>query len=87
MIFIIDVLFWSGKLIFYLLLLFSDNRLKKYAQERKELLDEITKLKFELEEERIKSSGNCFSMMNGSENDEFDDTSKKKRQQTLGIYF
>ena len=51
-----------------------DNILKKYAQERKELLDEMTKLKFELEEERIKSSGNCFGMMNGADN-EFDESS------------
>lgn len=53
-----------------------DNRLKKYAQERKELLEEITKLKFELEEERMKSSSNCFGLMNGSDAEDFDESSK-----------
>lgn len=38
------------------------------------MLDEINKLKFELEEERIKSSGNCFNIINGSEED-FDESS------------
>lgn len=52
----------------------ADGRLKKYAQERKELLSEISKLKLELEEERIKSSGNCFGMMNGSDNEDLDES-------------
>lgn len=57
-------------------MIFADERLKKYAQERKELLNEIGKLKVELEEEKIRSSGNCFNMMNGSDNEDFDDSSK-----------
>ena len=52
----------------------TDSILKKYAQDRKELLDEMAKLKFELEEERMKTSGNGFGMMNGSDN-EFDESS------------
>lgn len=63
-----------------LVIIFSiaDSRLKKYAQERKELLSEITKLKLELDAERIKSSGNCSSILNGSDNDDFDESSIKK---------
>lgn len=56
-----------------------DNRLKKYAQERKELLEEITKLKFELEEERMKSSSNCFGLMNGSDAEDFDESKETSR--------
>ncbi|XKL65522.1 hypothetical protein PGB90_008942 [Kerria lacca] len=55
-----------------------DGKLKKYAQERKDMLDEINKLKFELEEERIKSSGNCFNIINGSEED-FDESRETSR--------
>ena len=45
-------------------------------------MDEMTKLKFELEEERIKSSGNCFGTMNGSDNDEFDESSELESAST-----
>lgn len=49
--------------------------MKKYAQERKDLLDEVAKLKFDLEEERIRSSGHCYNLMNGSDNEDYDDSS------------
>ncbi|KAK7602190.1 hypothetical protein V9T40_009631 [Parthenolecanium corni] len=56
-----------------------DDRLKKYAQERKDLLDEVSKLKFELEEERIRSSGQCYNLMNGSDNEDFEDSKETSR--------
>lgn len=59
----------------YFFSLCLDDRLKKYAQERKDLLDEVSKLKFELEEERIRSSGQCYNLMNGSDNEDFEDSS------------
>lgn len=58
----------------YSILFHSDNRLKKYAQERKDLLDQVAKLKYELEEERIRS-GQCYNLMNGLNNEDFDDSS------------
>ncbi|XP_065200201.1 leucine-rich repeat flightless-interacting protein 2 isoform X2 [Planococcus citri] len=61
-----------------------DSRLKKYAQERKELLSEISKLKLELEEERIKSSGNCFGSMNGNNNDDYDES--RETSKLVGDY-
>lgn len=69
---------FADVILFYLLcpfLLLLDSRLKKYAQERKDLLDEVAKLRYDLEEERSRSSGQCHNLMNGLDHEDFDDSS------------
>lgn len=52
---------------------FTDVRLKKFIEERNELMDELRHVKLELEEERSRSRGHRVNSLNGPHSDDIED--------------
>lgn len=62
-----------------------DVRLKKFLEERNELMDELRHVKLELEEERSRSRGHRVNSLNGPHSDDIEDI-QREANKLLGDY-